>query len=159
MCACVWVQFCACVCAHASLLTLYAYDLGVLDRVRGEWGSVHNDIQVPACWEWEDINTYRYWKHTVCVYINVRGRAHWEILCKYSIFGCQTHFGHIAASPYAKWLNIDSASYGSLSESLVAAASLNIRSVCKLRVISAVAPHSSPPSQVHSMKGGIWTTK
>ena len=84
----------------------------------------------------------------------IRGRAHCKILRKYCIFGCRTHFGHIAASPYAKWLNIDSASYGLL----VAAASLNTRSICKLRVISAVAPHSSP-AQVHSMKRGICTTK
>ena len=34
-----------------------------------------------------------------------RGRAHCKILCKYCIFGCHTHFGHITASPYAKWLN------------------------------------------------------
>ena len=34
----------------------------------------------------------------------------------------------LAASPYTKWLNTDSASYGSL----VAAASLNTRSICKL---------------------------
>ena len=35
----------------------------------------------------------------------------------------------LATSPFAKWLNTDSASYGSL----VAAASLNTRSICKLR--------------------------
>ena len=31
-----------------------------------------------------------------------RGRAHCKIVRKYCIFGCRTHFGHIAASPYAK---------------------------------------------------------
>ena len=30
---------------------------------------------------------------------------------------------------------------------------------CKLRVISTVAPHSSPALKIQSMKGGIWTTK
>ena len=42
----------------------------------------------------------------------------------------------LAALPYGKWLNTGSASYGSLA----AAASLNTRSICKLHVISAVAP-------------------
>ena len=47
MCMCV----CVCVYAHASLLSLYAYDLigSVIDRGRGECGSVHESIQVPAC--------------------------------------------------------------------------------------------------------------
>ena len=78
-----------------------------------------------------------------------------KFLRKYCNFGCHTHFGHITTSPYAKWLNIDSASYGSL----VAATSLNTRSICKLRVISAVAPHSSPALQIQSMKGGIWSVR
>ena len=30
-----------------------------------------------------------------------RSRAHCKMLRKYCIFGCRTHFGHIAASPYA----------------------------------------------------------
>ena len=44
----VCVHVCVCVYAHASL---YAYDLigSVIDRVRGECGSVHESIQVPAC--------------------------------------------------------------------------------------------------------------
>ena len=47
----VCVHVCVCVYAHASLLSLYAYDLigSVIDRVRGECGSVHESIQVPAC--------------------------------------------------------------------------------------------------------------
>ena len=71
----------------------------------------------------------------VCVYMYVvfyvcvgRGRAYCKILCKYCIFGCRTHFSHIAASPYTKWLNTGSASYSSL----VAAVSLKTRSICKL---------------------------
>ena len=32
------------------------------DRVRGEWGSVHKSIQVPACWEWENIDGSFSWK-------------------------------------------------------------------------------------------------
>ena len=68
--------------------------------------------------------------------IVVMGRTH----CKIAFFMCHIHFSHIAASPYTKWLNISS-SY----VSLVAATSLSTRSVsCKLIVISAVAPHSSP---------------
>ena len=94
-------------------------------------------------------------KTSVIQFNSIRGRAHCKLLCKYCIFRCCTHFGHIAASPYAKWLNPHSASYGSL----VAAASLNTRSFCKLCVISAVVPHSSPALQVQSMKGGIWTKK
>ena len=79
-----------------------------------------------------------------------------------------THSGHITTSPYAKWLNTNWASYGSL----VAATLLNTRSTCKLSVIkdstatqltiysviSAVALHFSLPlTSLHSMKGGIWT--
>ena len=52
-------------------------------------------------------------------------------------------------------MHADSAS----CSSLVAAASLNTRSICKLDVISAMALHSSPALQVQSMKGGIWMTK
>ena len=105
------------------------------------------------------INTIYFYPHTHAVQkgsletkhsesYHSRGRAHCKILRKYCIFGYRTHFGHIATSPlwYAKWLNTDSASYGSL----VAAASLDTRSICKLRVISAVAPHSSPALQVQS---------
>ena len=51
----------------------------------------------------------------------------------------------LAASPYTKSLNTDSASYSSL----VAAVSLNTRSICKLRVISAMAPHSSLALQIN----------
>ena len=75
-----------------------------------------------------------------------RGRAHCKIVRKYCIFGCSTHFGHITASPYAKWLNTDSASYGSL----VAAASLNTRSIqlqtpCDLSRGSALLPGTKSP--------------
>ena len=84
-----------------------------------------------------------------------RGHALCKVLHKYCIFGCHTHFGCIAASPYTKWLNTDSASYSSL----VAATSLNTRSICKLRVISAMAQQSSRAQQVQSMKSRIWMTK
>ena len=77
-----------------------------------------------------------------------RGRAHRKILRKYCILPTSPHH-HTQW-----WLNIDSASYSSL----VAAASLNTRSICKLRVISAMAPQSSL-AQVQSMMGGIWPTK
>ena len=73
-----------------------------------------------------------------------RGHAHCKILHKYCIFGCHTHFGHITVSPYAKWLNTDSASY----RSLVAAASLNTRSICKLCDLSrgsALLPATTSP--------------
>ena len=33
---------------------------------------------------------------------------------KIAFWGCCTHFGHIAASPYAEWLNTNWTSYGSL---------------------------------------------
>ena len=35
-----------------------------------------------------------------------------KILRKYCILGCHTHIDHITASPDAKWLNTNSASYG-----------------------------------------------
>ena len=44
----------------------------VIDRVRGEWGSVHKSIQVPACWEWENINRLHTGTASIlCVNINI----------------------------------------------------------------------------------------
>ena len=66
---------------------------------------------------------------------------------KYCIFGCCTHWPHRRVT-VLKWLNTNSGSYGSV----VAAAWLNTRSICKLCVISAVAPHSSLTLQVQSIR-------
>ena len=57
-----------------------------------------------------------------------RGCAHWKILHKYCIFRVLYKFFHIAVSLYAKWLNTDSTSYGSV----VAAAPLSTSSTCRL---------------------------
>ena len=69
VCACVCVCGCVCTCIIIIIInTICVWLQWECDRVRGEWGSVHKSIQVPACWEWENINTYRYCKHTVCIY-------------------------------------------------------------------------------------------
>ena len=66
--------------------------------------------------------------------------------------GCFTHFGHIAATPYAKWLNTDWTSNGSLWLPHQSTLDLHANSVSSntatqltiFGVISSVALHSSP---------------
>ena len=63
VCVCV----CVCACIIIIIINIICVWLGsVIDKVREEWGRVHKSIRVPACWEWENINTYRY-----CIYIYI----------------------------------------------------------------------------------------
>ena len=85
-------------------------------------------------------------------------------------FGCCMHFGHIAASLYAKWLNTDWTSYGSLWLPCHSTLDLLGNSVSSktvqlmiFSVISAVAPHSFPPHTTSLVNGraesGQWRNK
>ena len=58
---------------------------------------------------WPLLVTLKATRGALCI-ISCRGHAHCKIVRKYCMFRVpyRTHFSHIAASPYAKWLNADS---------------------------------------------------